>query len=246
MTRTTAKGVAMKPLIEHVETIVGQAFNNKALIIQAFNHSSYVNEYNRARNVQPIESNERLEFLGDAVLELISSEFLYKTYLQESEGFLTKTRSKIVNTNALAFIAKEFQFDHYLKFGRGERYTNAKDRPSILADCFEAVLGAIYLDMGFDRTSKFLYDHVLSRHQELLTLNHVDYKTAFQEELQKNGTVKIEYRLLNSGGPAHDPFFEVGLFVDGKNMAIATGSSKKQAEKKAAKIALEELGCLKQ
>lgn len=234
----------MRPLVEHVEHIVGHSFTDKSLIIRAFNHSSYVNEYNRTRNVEPIQSNERLEFLGDAILELVTSEYLFNHYPDQGEGFLTKTRSRIVNTTALAYLAKEYQFDCYLKFGKGERYANAKDRPSILADCFEAVLGAIYLDLGFEITAQFLNDHILYRHQELLSVNQFDYKTALQEELQKNGPVNIEYRILQRGGPAHEPFFEVGLFVDEKKMAIAKGFSKKQAEKKAAQLALEELACL--
>lgn len=234
----------MKPLIEHLEDILGQAIQDKQLIIQAFNHSSYVNEYNRARKTAKIESNERLEYLGDAVLELCVSDFLYHTYSDQPEGYLTKTRAKIVNTQSLALVARELHFDAYLKFGRGERYANAKDRPSILADSFEAVLGAIYLDRGIEVAREFLHRYVLSRHQEFLQRIHMDYKTAFQEEVQKNGSVNIEYRLIDSHGPAHHPHFEVGLFVNGQNITMAVGSSKKDAEKMAAKKALIQLGVI--
>ena len=204
------------------------------MIAQAFRHTSYTNE----RSSQSLPHNERLEFLGDAVLEIFVSEFLYHQYPNLSEGKLTRLRAQLVREESLAHLAKQLHYDHLLQLGRGEELNGGRSRHSILADCFEAVLGAIYLDSGIDSARQYLQRVMLQHHQELLSMVTQDYKTKFQELVQKQGSVVIQYAMIGQTGPAHNQLFEVSLSVNGQELTRGTGRSKKIAEMEAAKLAL--------
>lgn len=223
----------MSLLIKHLENILGINIEDEALFKRAFMHKSYVNE--QKHNL--LESNERLEFLGDAVLEIIVSDYLYNFYPEEPEGTLSRTRAQLVREPSLALLARKNEFHKYIQLGKGESASGGNNRDSILADCFEAFLGATYLEQGIDVVTNFLNKQLLSNHQDILKQVNLDYKTLFQEKAQTHGTVLIEYRLISKKGPDHNQIFEMGLFVDDKLISRGKGNSKKQAEIQAAKIA---------
>lgn len=227
----------MSQLIQHIEYITHTQIDNEQLIYTAFRHTSYVNEHRR----ENLESNERLEFLGDAVLELATSQYLYDYYPNKSEGDLSRLRALLVQEASLARLAKQFNFDYYIRLGRGESQSGGASRPSILSDCFEAFLGAIYLDQGMKPVQAFLNKHLLEDHENFLAEINRDYKTLLQEVLQQNGTVSIQYRELKKTGPAHNQVFEMGLYLNGKFLAKGMGKSKKAAEMQAARQAYEAL-----
>jgi ribonuclease-3 len=201
---------------------------------QAFTHSSYVNEH---RYLQ-LADNERLEFLGDAVLELIVSEFLFGFYTKLPEGKLTKMRAAIVCEESLAKFAKECEFDQYIRLGKGEENSNGRQRPSLLCDLFEAFLGALYLDQGLAKVEKFVAKVVFPKIKSGAFSHEMDHKTALQEILQRNGDIDIEYRLVHEEGPAHDRQFSVEVSVSGKVIGTGIGKSKKMAEQRAAEFAI--------
>ena len=209
-------------------------FKEPTLLEQAFTHSSYVNEHRYLR----LADNERLEFLGDAVLELTVSEYLYDFYRQLPEGKLTKLRATIVCEDSLAKFAKECQFDRYVRLGKGEENSKGRERPSLLCDLFEAFLGALYLDQGLDGAQKFVAQVIYPKIKSGAFLHEMDHKTALQEVLQRNGYVDIEYRLVQEDGPAHDRFFTVEVSVGGQVIGSGRGKSKKVAEQQAAAQAL--------
>lgn len=221
--------------LEKVSQKIGYRFHNLELLATAFRHTSYVNE----RHHQNMEHNERLEFLGDAVLEILVSECLYHHYKTLSEGQLTRMRAQLVCEPSLAYLAKLYQFEQYLRLGRGEEANGGRERESILADCFEAVLGAIYLDGGLEPARQFIQVVLFSRHEQMIRHLSVDYKTLFQERVQQKGKILIQYRLLHAEGPAHNQVFTVGLYVNEQLVATGKGKSKKQAEMKAAQRGLE-------
>lgn len=223
----------MSLLIKHLENILGINIEDEALFKRAFMHKSYVNE--QKHNL--LESNERLEFLGDAVLEIIVSDYLYNSYPEEPEGTLSRTRAQLVREPSLALLARRNDFHEYIQLGKGESASGGNHRDSILADCFEAFLGATYLEQGIEVVTNFLNKQLLSNHQDILKQVNLDYKTLFQEKAQTHGTVLIEYRLISKKGPDHNQIFEMGLFVDDKLISRGKGNSKKQAEIQAAKIA---------
>lgn len=222
-------------LIKHLEDLFHIQIRNHELLQQAFKHTSYVNETHKDK----LASNERLEFLGDAVLELIVSQYLYQSYPNYSEGALSRTRSQLVREESLARLARVFAFNRYIKLGQGEIKSRGYERDSILADCFESFLGALFLDQGLSSVEAILMQYLLIPHQEILQAINKDYKTLYQEIVQKAGQVKIEYRLLSSAGPAHQLEFEVGLFVDNHLQATGKGMNKKSAEMQAAQNAIE-------
>lgn len=202
---------------------------------KALTHTSYAYE-NR------IESNEKLEFLGDSILEFISSKYLYKNYPSLKEGEMTKVRATVVCEKSLHKVAKLHNFSDFLYVGKSERKTGGENRPAILADSVEAVIAAIYLDGGIKEAEKFIVDN-LKDEIELAT-KHVgdrDYKTVLQEKLQKQGEVKIEYKIIKEEGPDHDKKFEAQVSCNGKFLANGKGNSKKEAHMAAAKKALEDL-----
>ncbi|KAF1300886.1 MULTISPECIES: ribonuclease III [Enterococcus] len=215
----------------------GIVFHDVNLLEQAFTHSSYVNEH---RHLQ-LSDNERLEFLGDAVLELLVSQYLYRE-LPLPEGKLTKLRAAIVREESLSQFARECNFDSYIKLGKGEEISGGRTRPSLLCDLFESFLGALYLDQDLETVKKFLEVVVFPKVQAGAFSHEMDYKTRLQEVLQKSGDVVIDYRLIKEDGPAHERIFGTEVYCDGKLIGQGQGKSKKLAEQDAAANALAHLG----
>ena len=221
--------------INKVEESIGYTFKNKELIKTALTHTSYAHENNK-------ESNEKLEFLGDSILEFVSSKYIYNKYPKLKEGEMTKVRATVVCEESLYKIAKLHGFSDFLFLGKSEMKTGGKNRPAILADSVEAVIAAIYLDGGLEEADKFIIQN-LDKEIEKAT-KHVgdkDYKTVLQEKLQEHGDVKIEYEIINETGPDHDKHFEAQVKCNGKILAEGKGKSKKEAHMHAAKKALENL-----
>lgn len=216
-----------------LEEEIGYKFKNIDLLKNALTHTSYAYEHN-------LDSNEKLEFLGDSILEFISSEYIYQTYPKLKEGEMTKVRATVVCEKSLYKIAKLHDFSDFLFLGKSEMITGGSKRPAILADSVEAVIAAIYIDGGLEPTKKFIIEN-LKYEIEMATKNvgKKDYKTVLQEELQKNGDVKIEYKIIKEIGPDHDKTFEAEVALNGKILARGKGKSKKEAEMQAAKKALE-------
>ena len=213
------------------------SFNNKALLMEAMTHSSYTNEHKEMKGIY----NERIEFLGDAVLELTISDWLFRQFPHFQEGQLTKLRAQIVCEDSLSLLAKECSLNEYLLLGKGETLSGGREKPAILCDVFEAFIGALYLDKGVNEIQRFLNLVVIPKikngRYELIT----DFKTELQEYLQQNGPVHIRYELVKEEGPSHDKTFTVQLIVDGKKYKTASGKTKKAAEQMAAKLTMEEL-----
>ena len=204
-----------------LEKNIRYEFKNKDLLKKALTHTSYAYEHN-------VESNEKLEFLGDSILEFVSSEYMYKKYTKLREGEMTKVRAAVVCEKSLHKVALAHDFSDFLYLGKSEVMTGGKKRPAILADSVEAVIAAIYLDSGLKPAEKFIIEN-----------GEKDYKTVLQEELQKNGDVKIEYKIISEKGPDHDKTFEAEVSLNGRVLANGIGKSKKEAEMEAAKKALE-------
>ncbi len=213
------------------------SFNNEALLMEAMTHSSYTNEHKEMKGIY----NERIEFLGDAVLELTISDWLFRQFPHFQEGQLTKLRAQIVCEDSLSLLAKECSLNEYLLLGKGETLSGGREKPAILCDVFEAFIGALYLDKGVNEVQRFLNLVVIPKikngRYELIT----DFKTELQEYLQQNGPVHIRYELVKEEGPSHDKTFTVQLIVDGKKYKTASGKTKKAAEQMAAKLTMEEL-----
>lgn len=221
--------------LEEIEKSIGYIFKNKELLKKALTHTSFAYE-------NKVESNEKLEFLGDSILEFISSKYLYNKYPELKEGEMTKVRAAVVCEKSLYKIAKMHNFSDFLYLGKSERQTGGNQRPAILADSVEAVIAAIYLDGGIEEANKFIINN-LKEEIEVAT-KHVgdkDYKTVLQEKLQINGDVKIEYIIIKESGPDHDKTFEAEVKYNGKILAEGKGKSKKEAQMQAAKKALENL-----
>ena len=213
------------------------SFKNEALLMEAMTHSSYANEHKEMKGIY----NERIEFLGDAVLELTISDWLFRQFPHFQEGQLTKLRAQIVCEDSLSLIAKECSLNEYLLLGKGETLSGGREKPAILCDVFEAFIGALYLDKGVNEVQRFLNLVIIPKikngRYELIT----DFKTELQEYLQQNGPVHIRYELVKEEGPSHDKIFTVQLIVDGKKYKTASGKTKKAAEQMAAKLTMEEL-----
>ena len=222
--------------LKELEQIIGISFHNKELLRQALSHSSYANEH-RAQDAQ---NNERLEFLGDAVLELVSSKFLYLAYPQHPEGDLTKLRASIVCEPTLALCAREFHLPDYLLLGKGEERTGGRRRNSIVSDALEALIGAIFLDGGIEQAERFIQRFVLNdiEHKKLF----YDSKTILQEVVQREyPDQELVYRLIKEEGPDHDKHFETAVMIGEKMLGTGRGSTKKSAEMEAAYKALIQL-----
>lgn len=215
------------------ENKIGYEFKNKKLLELALTHTSYANQTKGA------SSNERIEFLGDAVLEVIASEYIYITYPQLSEGEMTKTRAYSVCEDSLAELAKKYDFSEVLRVGKSEQKIDGLYRNSMLADSVEAVMGAIFLDAGIDEVKKFILPHIQTKVKEFLTKGSNDYKTRLQEKLQVHGEVKIEYKIVETVGPEHNKTFSAEVFCNDKLLGKGKGKSKKEAEMEAAKDALK-------
>ena len=210
-------------------------FSDETLLETAFTHTSYANEHRLLK----ISHNERLEFLGDAVLQLIISEYLYTKYPKRPEGDLSKLRSMIVREESLAGFARDCQFDHFIKLGRGEEKSGGRNRDTILGDLFEAFLGALLLDKGVEAVKNFLYQVMIPKVEAGDFERVTDYKTKLQELLQINGDVEIAYQVVSETGPAHAKNFEVAVLINGRKSGQGQGRSKKLAEQEAAKNAFE-------
>lgn len=227
----------MTTLVDHLQAVFGIAFSDQGLLDTAFTHTSYANEHRLLK----ISHNERLEFLGDAVLQLTISQYLYKKYPQKPEGDLSKLRSAIVREESLADFSRRCGFDRFIKLGKGEEKTGGRQRAAILADLLEAFLGALLLDKGINCVEDFLQEVVITQVEQGNYAQVSDYKTALQEFLQSDGDVTISYQVVNETGPAHAKVFGVAVFVDGTCIGMGEGKSKKIAEQAAAKIALDQL-----
>lgn len=211
------------------------AFRNEALLEQAFTHSSYVNEHRK----KPHEDNERLEFLGDAVLELTVSHFLYGQYPTMSEGELTKLRAAIVCEPSLVIFANDLRFSELVLLGKGEELTGGRNRPALLADVFEAFVGALYLDQGIHVVQAFLEKWVFPKVARGAFSHVMDFKSQLQERVQRDGAGGLEYSIVNEQGPAHSRIFVAQVHYNGDVLGEGTGRSKKEAEQNAAKLAIE-------
>ncbi len=208
---------------------------NPDLLSLAFTHRSFLNE-----NPSQKEHNERLEFLGDAVLELATSEFLYSRFPHSPEGELTAYRAALVKTTSLAETATSLGYGQSLKLSKGEELSGGRTNPSLLADTFEAVLGAIYLDQGYPTVVKFLSQHIFNRIDYIIEHNlHKDFKSSLQELVQSQGLNSPEYVVAQESGPDHSKTFVVNVMVNGKVLAQGEGKSKQEAQQTAAKHALE-------
>lgn len=224
-------------LKEHVYEKFNIHFKNEKLLKIAFTHSSYANDH---RN-EEIEHLERLEFLGDAVIELIVSDYLYKEYKELPEGQLTKMRAAAVREETLAQLAIESGLPPYIRLGRGEEQSNGRERASLLCDIFEAFVGAIYLDQGIDQARKVLEALLFPKITAGDFSHGMDYKTALQEFLQQDGVALIEYVMIEATGPDHARQFHVEVRVQKEPMGRGVGTSKKRAEQEAARVAFEKL-----
>src|SRR5215813_7933334 len=230
---------------------IGYRFSNPRLLERALTHSSALPELKAGAGDGeavdgPLQDNERLEFLGDAVLELLASEYLLVTFPEWTEGQLSKSRARMVNARSLEGAARRLNLGEHLRLGRGEEKTGGRDKPTILADAFEAVVAAVYLDGGL-ACARTLLKHTLFEHALLEDgerISESDRKSALQEFLQGRGQPPAEYRLAGESGPDHQKTFRVEVWVGGACLAAGTGTTKKEAEQRAASSALEHLGDL--
>lgn len=222
--------------MKKIQTIIKYFFKEDSLLLEALTHSSYANE-KKNKNVM---YNERLEFLGDSVLGLVISDYLFKNYPNLPEGELTKTRAKIVCEPTLAECAKCIEVGKYLLLGKGEESTGGRDRTSILADAFEALIGAIYMDGGFECSRSFIMEVMKTTIEDAINGRiFIDYKTHLQELLQNDNSVTISYEIVDEKGPDHNKTFFAQVKSNGKVIGFGEGKSKKESEQYAAKMALE-------
>jgi ribonuclease-3 len=213
---------------------LGYDFKNPELFAEAFRHSSYVNESEDSN----LKDNERLEFLGDAVLDLAISDILMNLFQNAKEGELSKCRASVVNERGLFEVARELELGKYLLLGKGEELSGGREKPSILANTLEALLGAIYLDAGFSRAREIIHRLFLPFLEKVDIEGFLhDYKSLLQEHTQEKFKSRPEYALLSESGPAHDRIFGVGIYLGGTLLAKGEGRSKKEAEQRAAKEA---------
>lgn len=224
------------PDLSQLEGILGVAFENQNLLIEAITHRSYLNEHPDFK----LDHNERLEFLGDAVLELVVTEYLYKNF-GNPEGELTNWRASLVNGDSLAAVAYKMGFEDYIMMSKGEsKDKNSKARQYILANAMEAIIGAIYLEHGLPTARKFITKNIISRLEEILkTKAYIDPKSQFQEKAQEKLGITPSYKVISSYGPDHAKIFKVGVYLDKELVATGDGSSKQEAQIKAAQLGLE-------
>ena len=221
--------------MEKLEEKLGYTFRDRSLLENALTHSSYANE-NKSLGLQ---SNERLEFLGDSVLGMVTADYLFRTHPDLPEGDLTRTRAALVCEGSLVEVAQCLELGAYLKLGKGEEAGGGRERPSIIADAVEAVLAAVYLDGGIGSARKIIQKFILDREEE--KGGSRDYKTALQELVQRESGQVLTYRLIGSNGPDHAKVFQVEVDLNGAPVGGGEGHSKKEAEQNAAKAAIEKL-----
>lgn len=225
--------------LQQLEEKLGLNFSDKELLKVAITHSSYANQKRK------VEFNERLEFLGDSVLQLIISEYLYCHFTEKPEGYLSKIRSLIVCENSLCDIGNGWELGMYMNMSKGEEITGGRNRVSILADCVEAIIAAIYLDKGIEYSKTFILNNFSGTIEKAVSNEVIlDYKTKIQEILQQNGELDISYELVKFEGPPHKRKFFVDLLIDQCVKGSGKGYSKKEAEQNAAKEAISRQGGL--
>jgi ribonuclease III len=227
--------------IAELESVLGHRFRDPRWLLQALMHSSRVPE--RTPD-EPAESNEKLEFLGDAVLELLVSEELVRAFPDWSEGQLSKSRARLVNATALSLAAQRLGLGHHLRLGRGEEKTGGRSKPALLADAYEAIIAAVYLDAGLDAARAFVLKSLAEGAMvvEAERLGRTDHKSALQELLQSRGVAPVRYHIVEESGPDHEKIFRVEVRLPGEITAVGTGKTKKEAEQSAAVAALIQLG----
>ena len=225
----------MKEALHELQGKIGYQFQDETLLKQALTHSSFANE----QKINKLNNYERLEFLGDAVLELVSSEFLYNENEDMPEGQLTRLRASMVCEPALAYCARDIQLNTYILLGKGEESTGGRKRDSITSDVMEAVIGAIFIDGGIENAKKFIYRFVLSDLEDKILF--MDSKTLLQEEIQKKNTSQLRYELVGEEGPDHDKQVSVEAYLDEHLIGSGVGRTKKAAEQQAAYEALKKL-----
>ena len=222
-------------MIEEFKKNIGYIFKNKELLKRALTHTSYAYE-------KKVQSNEKLEFLGDSILEFVSSNYLYINYNNLNEGEMTKVRASVVCEKSLYKVALKHKFGEFLYLGKSELSNNGNKNEAILADSVEAVIAAIFLDGGLEPAKEFIISNL--KDDIKIASQNVglkDYKTVLQEKLQQKGNVNIEYNILKEHGPDHNKTFEAEVRCNGKQLATGVGTSKKSAEMEAAKRAMEQL-----
>lgn len=218
-----------------IEDSIGYYFKNKAYLEEALTHTSYANEHG-------VKSNEKLEYLGDSILEFVSSEFLYNNFVNLNEGELTKLRAMVVCEESLYQVAKKHNFYDYIKVGNSEKIHGNNYKEAILADVVEAIIAAIFFDGGLEKSKKFILDNLTDKIFEASKhIGEKDYKTVLQEELQKDGDVSIKYHIISESGPDHSKIFVSEVSLNGKVLASGEGRSKKMAEMEAARKALKNI-----
>lgn len=211
-------------------------FKNKELFERVFTHRSYINE-----SPEPIESNERLEFLGDSILSFVVSSAIFERFGEFNEGELTNLRSILTNTETLADVSRELDLGKHLKLSRGEEAGGGRENKTLLANTYEALLGGIFVDQGLEAVKSFIHETVLSKTDNLLKLGLKDAKSKLQELIQELHKVSPVYKILDESGPDHAKIYTVGVFLNDKPLAEGTGKSKQDAEKSAATAALTSL-----
>ena len=222
----------MNEVLDELQSKIGYSFKNRDLLKQALTHSSFANE----QKINKLKNYERLEFLGDAVLELVSSEFLFKENPQMPEGQLTKLRASMVCEPALAYCAKDIDLGSYMLLGKGEETTGGRYRSSITSDVMEAIIGAIFLDGGIEEAKKYIYRFILSDLENKILF--LDSKTIIQEEIQKKKDAQLRYELVSEDGPDHNKEFAVEAYLNDVLIGSGSGRTKKAAEQQAAYEAL--------
>jgi ribonuclease-3 len=226
---------------EKIEEKIGVTFTDKDLLKQAFTHRSYLNE-NRESG---LGHNERLEFLGDAVLELVTTDYLYKNFPDKAEGDLTAFRAALVNTISISDAATELGFNDYLLLSKGESKDTGRARSYILANTFEAVIGAIYLDQGYESAEQFIGKTLIPKLENIISQGTwIDAKSKLQEVIQEEKGITPTYKTIKEDGPDHDKIFTVALFYAEEKIADASGKSKQEAEQEVARKILQEKGLL--
>lgn len=219
------------------EKTIGFQFKDKSLLKQAFTHRSYINE-NRSSG---LVHNERLEFLGDAVLELVITDFLYERFKDMNEGELTSLRSALVNADTCALVAQELGANDFLLLSKGESKDTGRARQFILANTLEAVIGAIYMDGGYEPAKEFILKHVTPRTEDIVKKGTwIDAKSLFQERAQEHEGVTPSYKTIRESGPDHDKRFVVGVYLGSEMIGQGEGKSKQDAEQEAARVALKD------
>lgn len=229
--------MVQKQLKEHIEEKFDISFNDEQLVYTAITHSSYANDHRE----EEIEHLERLEFLGDAVIELIVSNYLYNEYKKMPEGELTKLRAGAVREETLADLAIETGLQPFILLGKGENQANGRNRKSLLSDVFEAFIGAIYLDQGISTAETILAKVLFPKINTRSFSYEMDYKTELQEWLQKDGVVDIRYQVIDETGPDHAREFKAAVYVENDILGVGVGTSKKKAEQAAAKEAYKQV-----